>query len=386
MKLNMENNSLLFFCSQNVEDQKKYLIKRIIINRDISWDKIIIRSNIDGIMPFLYIHLKDQTDYVPAHIMKKLKRNYEQTFTMNLVFMRFLEELDGILSELKGPDIMVIKGASLLGVIYDDIGLRPMEDIDILVQRKDMEEVGNILKDLGFSKDPVYPTTYKRGPISVDLHTDILSSHRIESRQFLAETNNDALWKRSVLLFDKGSHVFRPSIEDTIIILSFHILKHNFERLIWLVDIAEILRKQALYFKWEDLLCIAKDTKAQRAIFYSIISVKNMFGLDVPFRFLKALSPRDMNFLEKIILRVIGSCEYRGRLPQLLYFFILDGWERRLKFFWENLFPSKEVINQCSSSRRINSTAGSYIRRLLNILFDILTDIMKTLRITIRSI
>ena len=48
-----------------------------------------------------------------------------------------------------------MKGAALAGEIYEDIGLRPMGDLDLLVHRKDVSEAYILLERLGFQKSTV---------------------------------------------------------------------------------------------------------------------------------------------------------------------------------------------------------------------------------------
>ncbi len=384
MKWNSVNKFLLLLSSQALEPEKRYILRNTLKRGDIPWDEIIIRSIKEGINSFLFLHLKDEKEYIPDYVIRTLKEDYEQIFTMNLVFMRFLEELEDLLSSWRGPRIMVIKGASLLGCVYDDIGLRPMEDIDILVHERELKEVGGILKRIGFSKDPVYPTTYKKGLISVDLHTDILSSHRIRSRRYIAKINNRNLWTDSAPLFNEGYYVLRPSIEHTIIILCFHLLKHNFERLIWLVDIAEIVKKHSLHFKWSNLLESARNMGAQRAVLYPFIIIRDILGIDVPDEFLKELSQGEIGILEKKIINIIELCDHKGRLPQLLYLFLIDGWLKRIIFLKENILPSRAVINQCSVDGKSNSITYNYLRRLMEISLDIMLDVVKVLKVSFR--
>jgi hypothetical protein len=51
----------------------------------------------------------------------------------------------------------------LLNELYEDVGLRPMTDIDLCVSKKDYEEIVRILETQGYERDAVYPGTFKQG-------------------------------------------------------------------------------------------------------------------------------------------------------------------------------------------------------------------------------
>lgn len=55
-------------------------------------------------------------------------------------------------------DVIFFKGAALLNTVYaSDMGLRPVEDIDLIVKSKDLDKSEEILRKIGFKED--YPSS-----------------------------------------------------------------------------------------------------------------------------------------------------------------------------------------------------------------------------------
>ena len=66
----------------------------------------------------------------------------------------------------KNVRVIVLKGAALAETIYENIAARPMADVDILVQKKDVDDALNLLTALGYERianeaRPGITTTYE---------------------------------------------------------------------------------------------------------------------------------------------------------------------------------------------------------------------------------
>lgn len=143
-----------------------------------------------------------------------------------------------------GIEPMVIKGSAVEGR-YPERGLRPMDDVDLLVRSEQHREAAEVLRRAGWR------TTRRQGPpyslslahpavpgLPVDLHLE-LTDKAEQSFRFTAAD----LWQsaRNVALFDVP--VLVPDPESEIVLVATHAAKpfHNFDRLLWAVDAAVII-------------------------------------------------------------------------------------------------------------------------------------------------
>jgi hypothetical protein len=144
-----------------------------------------------------------------------------------------------------GLQPMVMKGAAVAGR-YPEPGLRPMDDVDLLVRPGEHAEAAEVLRRNG------WVTTPRQGPdyslslahpampgLPVDLHLDLA----VREEQVFRFTAAD-VWegRRPATLY--GAEAFVPDPETELLLLATHAGKpfHNFDRLLWAVDAAVIIR------------------------------------------------------------------------------------------------------------------------------------------------
>lgn len=95
----------------------------------------------------LYLQLSRLPDAasLPVTLMKNLKETYEQIRIKNT---KRLKAGIPVLLELnkKGVEVIILKGNAIAEDIYHDIGYKPMNDIDILVKKEDLNIVYEVFE------------------------------------------------------------------------------------------------------------------------------------------------------------------------------------------------------------------------------------------------
>ena len=273
-----------------------------------------------------------------------LQAFYYQTLRMNLRLMHALKQ---VLSQANQREVslVVLQGMDLLNDAYEDIGLRPMTDIDLWVSTKDYEEIVRALQALGYERDAVYPSTFKKGPIVFDIHTHILWADRIQTRKLLLGRGEGQVMGEVREIEIEGEKALCLSPYDQVLYLSLHAFKHRVDRLIWLVDIKRILERWNTA-DWERLVHRAEDLGQRKTITYILFLLEQVFHFAAPQGALKLLQGKKLSPLEKKILR--GRVK-KGALPSWGPVFLFSselGTAKRLAFFFENLFPRTEVLRQ----------------------------------------
>jgi hypothetical protein len=273
-----------------------------------------------------------------------LQAFYYQTLRTNV---RLTHALKQVLFQAnqRGFAVVVLQGMDLLNEAYEDIGLRPMTDIDLWVSKKDYEKIVQILGRLGYERDAVYPGTFKQGATILDIHTHILWADRIRARKLLLGKSEEHLIKevRAIEIEGEKALCLRPY--DQVLYLSLHAFKHRADRLIWLVDIKRILERWNTV-DWERLVARSEELGQENTLRYIFFLLEQVFPFSIPPNVLKLLQKKKLSSLEKKILRERVT---KGSLPPwgpVLLFSSELGPGERLAFFFENLFPRIEILRQ----------------------------------------
>jgi len=169
-----------------------------------------------------------------------LQAIYYRTVAFNLKLIHNLKKVIYQLNQRR-VQVVLLQGIELLRQIYDDIGLRPLTDIDLWISREEYGELVDTLFSEGYLRDPLYPNTFRKGATIFDIHTHILWADRIDARHLLInKTEADIIHNTRIIeVEDLQARCLSPY--DQIIYLSLHALKHCVNRLIWLVDVKSVI-------------------------------------------------------------------------------------------------------------------------------------------------
>lgn len=308
--------------------------------------RLIEQAVREGVAGILYKSLLASGHFESLdHVHKEtLQTFYYGTIRMNL---RLLHALKQVLfhANQRGLAVVVLQGMDLLNDPYEDIGHRPMTDIDLFISRENREGIIQVLGTQGYERDAIYPGTFKQGAILFDLHTHILWADRIRARKLLLGRNEKPLMRDLREIEIEGEKALCLSPCDQVLYLSLHAFKHRVARLIWLVDIKRILERWKVD-DWERLVQRAEDLRQQRTLMYILFLLDRVFHFRGPRGALQGLQKRRLSPLEKKILRERVRA---GALPAWGPVFLFSsgfGFLNRLRFLFENLFPSPEVLKQ----------------------------------------
>ncbi|MDP3284933.1 MAG: nucleotidyltransferase family protein [Desulfobacterales bacterium] len=341
---------------------------------DMNWPAVAQRAFDEGLAPLLYYHCRDMNilQSIPESTKKFLARIYAETSLINMHLLQEMAELEKGL-EKKDIQVIVLKGAALLKTVYRDVALRPMEDIDLMVRQEHLSELKNVLESMGFAQNQLYPGSFGKGILSIDIHSDFISSHRIRSRKSILDISPEDAWSRSVPINGSRS-LYRLSLNINLIALSFHLLKHRYDRLIWFVDIAESIKRYQSMSDWKDLIEYSRHVRADRLLLYTLLLTKRLLGAKVPDEVLTALGKDELSPVERYILRLRLMHVPLGTAVDLLWMFQIRGTGKKIRFIRENIFPRSEVMNQIFPGTSHRS--GMFLKRAILLSSQVLTDLL----------
>ena len=179
---------------------------------------------------------------------------------------------------------VVLKGLAL-AERYPAAGLRPMDDIDLLVPRYMVPPATKLLERAGWRRanhlgpGPGYdvPFVHPTVPgLPLELHYEF-----VEWRERSAGLSARRLWaaRRPALVFGHEAYLLPPELE--IVAMIAHAAKgfHCFARLIWTADVAVITRTSAV--DWDRVAQTAVESRRQIATAIGLAQARRL-GADVP--------------------------------------------------------------------------------------------------------
>ena len=100
----------------------------------IDWEHLLLEADKHRVTPLLYHRLltAGQLDRLPGDVTQALHRAFHAQWGKNLVRLRTLEHVLGLLAA-SGIRPIALKGAGLVLTVYDEPAVRPIGDIDLLV-------------------------------------------------------------------------------------------------------------------------------------------------------------------------------------------------------------------------------------------------------------
>ena len=102
----------------------------------------------------------------------------------------------------------------------------------------------------------------------------------LQPRFYAVDFDMDGLFERAVKVEVAGRRVKTPSSEDLLLVLSVHAAKHVWGRLIWLGDIAQILKLGNL--NWDLVQARARELGIERILHVTLLLANRLLGTPIP--------------------------------------------------------------------------------------------------------
>lgn len=241
--------------------------------------------------PFVYFRLKKTglDKLVPSRIMTRLHTACLQSAARNFLIFEELKNILRAFAEREIP-VILLKGAYLAAKVYEDIALRPMCDLDILVQKQDLGRAETALRAIGYSSPRPYipevdsvchqhilPFTKEKAP-PVEVHWNIFDpedSFNLDTR---------GLWERARPCSVAGCDALSLGPEDLFLHLAIHCTYHHcFQAgLLKLYDITLLAERHGVGPDWRALLERAGEWGFDRCLLLTLKMISFLFGARLP--------------------------------------------------------------------------------------------------------
>jgi hypothetical protein len=249
--LPVETELLLLLARAHLAPQAERRVRTLLAG-DVDWIHLLRTAQGHGVLPLLYVQLRTiGAELVPDQILAPLGANFAQHVERN---ERLGAELVRLLSLLNAQSIAAVsvKGPALALAAYGDLSLREFIDLDVLIHRSDAlraREVfvragytlmyANKLDERGFPQDPEtfeYTFLLEDRSISAELHWRLTPLHLRGSLDL------ESMYSRRRSVTINGTAVPTPAPEEILLVLGVHGDHHQWSRLKWVCDVAELLR------------------------------------------------------------------------------------------------------------------------------------------------
>jgi hypothetical protein len=206
-----------------------------------------------------------------------------------------------------GIQLMTIKGAGLLRYFPGDIGLRPMQDVDVLVEEDDVPAAIELIRSRGWHPRPQQSFRYllnearhrhhgwnfSDGLGDIDLHWH--ASHQDWSRELKRQ-----LWTHAEQGTLGGLPVQSAAVTEQILLLCLQgLLWEPANKAIWITDIAVLLDAAGDNIDWDRLLNTLRRRRMTALLQCCVNHLERNYRLMFPRPFTAALRSARVSLLEK---------------------------------------------------------------------------------------
>jgi len=293
---------LLLCCSRMNIDLERADQIGVLLRKDIDWSYLTQMALRHGLMPLLYRNLKATTpDAIPEEILEQLRKYFLVNAGRNIFLT---EELHRLLHLFESHGIVGVpyKGPVLAASIYGDVTLRQFSDLDILIQKKDLKRARDLIIPLGYQPhinltdaDITHYIQFQNelsfmrqdGRVAVELQWEITPHY------FNFPIPSKYLWEsieRSPKK-DSGFRVLPSDIE--LIVMCVHGTKDRWTRLLWVCDVAELIRANGR-LDWDWILTLSNTLGCSRMLFLGLYLTKDLLDTSIPVEVMKQIESDPM--------------------------------------------------------------------------------------------
>lgn len=288
---NHPEGQLLLACSRTQVDDVTAARVKALLESEIDWEYVLGKADEHRVTSLLCQSLNSiHPKGVPKEILARLRGLTVDIARYNLYRTRELIKLLGVF-EAQGIACFPFKGPVLSAQIYHNLALREYSDLDVLIHPSDVLKTRDILIEQGYrvwspphrnhkasrfshrNKDVVFEKA--GGQLRIELHWKLSGSH------FSFPLDMERLWERLETTSLAGARVRTLAVEDLLLYLCMHGSRHGWERLLWICDIAEIVR-QHQEINWQRVREGAHTLGCERMLGLGLLLARELLGAKLP--------------------------------------------------------------------------------------------------------
>lgn len=378
MVITNSSDRLLLACIKSYFLQQELTVIEIQLKSVTDWNHLLNCAIKNGIAPLLYHTLSKfqfKTDIPPA-VLEELQKLYYTNLSRNTVLYHEFKALISALQD-KGIEVVALKGIYLAEKLYEDIALRILSDIDILVHTDKVQEASTILIDNGFKssnhaiKTSRYydlietkhvPTLFKNG-ISVEIHksTVINDDFYIPLEDFWKHTISSTISEAKLLVFD---------IYYQLLHICMHLDEHFIDgrlHFIAYVDLCWLLDKNKTAMDWTIFDEMCERYQCVSSVYPHLYIASTYLHASLPDFIWRKAETCSTQYYEEFFVNSLQTNPHFTPLKKnrnILELKKAKGIQSRLHLLMDDIFPSKSFMVYRYKIKNSNSYYCYYVVRL----------------------
>jgi hypothetical protein len=262
------------------------------VGRTVDWRALADAALAHGTAPFLFHHLLAVApDALPRDLAEAATAYCD---TVREASGAAAAELLALRDALERADVPVLpfKGPALACQAYGAAvaPLRVSRDLDLLIGAGDIDRCMAVLAGLGYRSPAADLRSWQLAAYRAHNGQDILFADdgkrlpvephwEFAPRSFGARLGAEGIWSRavSVRLGRRGT-VRTLSAEDALLVAGLHGAKEQWARLVWVADVAELLRRHGDGLDWDRALDLARGAGIRRMVLLGVALADALLG------------------------------------------------------------------------------------------------------------
>lgn len=232
------------------------------------------------LLPLVYRNLGP--DSFDAEVAGRLKGLYRLSWSRNqLIFKRAAAAI----ALLEGADIetLVLKGASLAALSYSEVGVRPMDDVDVLVPIGRTEDAIAVLSAAGWSPGHEDPLAWTAVHHSLGFASGDGGNVDLHWFSLWQPANDGPLWQASSPFELAGATTRAPCAADQLLLTCVHGTPWSpLPPFRWIADAVAVIRSAGDELEWERLVAEAARRRLTVATAAALAYLREEFDAAVP--------------------------------------------------------------------------------------------------------
>jgi Uncharacterised nucleotidyltransferase len=262
---------------------------RRIASGSLDWDYVAAQARDHSTLSLTARNLRAAAvGAVPATILTRLETEARASAMRCLAQTSELIHVVELLAS-RGIRTLPYKGPVIAAQAYGDIAARQFEDLDVILAQRDVPLADAVLRSIGY--EPRLPWLHApEAPLVVPgeynyFHNErrtILELHTEATlRHFPARPRLEEFFDRAACVNLGGQTVRTFRAEDALPVYCVHGTKDFWVKLIWITDIAELLRSRG-GLDWDSVLRVSERLRVQRMLNLGLALVVGILDADLP--------------------------------------------------------------------------------------------------------
>lgn len=269
---------LLIACARTELTQPMKERIKALAGLNVDWGLLLQLSQAHAVTPLVYFNLrKTRVNQLPKDYLEQLQKIYQSTTTQNLSFTQELLRLLKLFNDENIP-VIPFKGPLLALMVYNNLSLRPISDLDLLIHEDDFLRAKKLLISNGYRLEVEHSWEShffgRNDKYNVDLHSLLVP-------QLLAYALlPKEVWQQTTLTQFKGVSIRSLNPEMQLFMLCLNGNKECWLSLNRICDVAQLLRTQEI--DWTMLMRWADANGWRRLISIGLSLAVNILEVELP--------------------------------------------------------------------------------------------------------